>query len=253
MSKYPTSTEPEQNAKHVRFEGSYCLRDSKMEKEFHAYLSDRHCLLNWMQARLVLCSGDGNDKTSLVNLLAVKCKHILAMPTGSMNSQSSLASGSCTCQHYSRMCKNPYIDIEAEQDNNNNNNNEEDDQEEENIKIKNGPLRCANVMLLPGPKHKLFNVIDRIEQNVHSGSSSIVDRLLPVAPCFIAALLPKRMYVFTIHLTMRKFLAKHLQKQEFPVVVSLWIPAHLYMTSNNPLTIMAAVHDSLKVSMKKWD
>lgn len=53
--------------------------------------------------------------------------------------------------------------------------------------------------------------------------------------------------------TTREFLAEHLQKQGFPVVVSPWIPAHLYVTSDSPLSIMAAVPESLKASIKKWD
>ncbi|KAG1901573.1 uncharacterized protein F5891DRAFT_1187430 [Suillus fuscotomentosus] len=198
MSKHPAPTEPEQNAKHVRFKDMqlsdisgvifihtfgvpalsplqdpvaweilerFIMTDltyGQMEEEFHAYLGDHHCLLNWMEARLMLFSGDGNDKTSLANLLAVKHKHILAMPTGLMNSQLSSVSGSCTSQHHSCIRKNPDIDIEAEQgdnnnNNNNNNNNKEDNQEEEDIEIDNGPLRCAKVMLLPGPKCKLFD------------------------------------------------------------------------------------------------
>lgn len=136
MSKRPAPTEPEQNAKRVRFEGTHLsdipgvifihtfgipapspLQDpaaweilerflttdltyGQMEDEFHAYLGDRHRLLEWTEARLALFSGDGNDKTSLANLLTVKRKHVSATPTGSTNSQSSSASGSR--QHRSR-------------------------------------------------------------------------------------------------------------------------------------------------------
>ncbi|KAG1904190.1 uncharacterized protein F5891DRAFT_977077 [Suillus fuscotomentosus] len=202
MSKCPVPTEPEQNTKHVRFKGiifihtfgvpaplplqdpttweildQFLMTDltyGQMEEDFYAYLGNCHCLLNWMEARLTLFSGDGNDKISLANLLAMKHKHVSATPTGSINSQLSSASGLCTRQHHSYTHKNPYIDIEAEQGNNNNNNNEEDDQEEEDIEIDDGPLRCTKVTLLPGLKHELSDAIDRIEQNVHSGSNSIV-------------------------------------------------------------------------------
>ncbi|KAG1859463.1 hypothetical protein C8R48DRAFT_673996 [Suillus tomentosus] len=173
MSKCPAPTEPEQNAKHIRFEAPSPLQDPTTWE-----------ILEWFLM---------TDLTYvIITAFLIEWK----------------SDSYCALE----MCKNPYIDIEAEQGNNNNN--KEDDQEEEDIKIDNGPL---------------------------------------ITPRFIAALLPRRMYVFTVHVTTREFLAKHLQKRGFPVIVSPWIPAHLYMTSNNPLTIMAAVHDSLKVSIKKWD
>lgn len=47
-----------------------------MENEFSAYLSDHHHPLEWMDAGMALWSGEGDNKLSLANLLALKRQHI---------------------------------------------------------------------------------------------------------------------------------------------------------------------------------
>ncbi|KAG1721950.1 uncharacterized protein EDB91DRAFT_1088302 [Suillus paluster] len=240
MSKRSAPTELEHDAKRVRFEAPSALKDpaawdilERWNRSSTAYLGDRHRLLDWTDARLALFSGDDDNELSLSNLLVLKRKHI--PPT-----QSSLASGSST-RHRSRTNKATEDEDQEEDD---------DEEEEEDI---NGLPRRARVTPLPAPKHTLSDAIDRIEENVRSGTSSAGHRLSPVSACDTAAFLPTRMYVFTVHVTAREFLAEHLEKAGFSVVVSPWIPAHLYVTSDSPLTILSALPEALKVSIKKWD
>ncbi|KAG0698113.1 hypothetical protein DFH29DRAFT_878242 [Suillus ampliporus] len=200
MSKRSAPTELEPNAKCVRLEEQSALKDpatwdilerylttdltyGQMEQDFHAYLGNCHRLLEWTDARLALFSGDDDNEVSLANLLVLKRKHIPPTPLSSVSGPST--------PHRSRTCKNPFIDMEAEQGDE-----EEEEDEEEDI---DAPPRRAKVVPLPVPKHTLSDAINRIEENMLSSTSSTGHRRSPVTAHDTAAILPMRMYVFTVH------------------------------------------------------
>ncbi|KAG2336096.1 hypothetical protein BDR05DRAFT_1006165 [Suillus weaverae] len=211
------------------------LTYGQMEAEFHAYLGSRHRLNDWTDARLALFSGDDNNQLSLSNLLALKRKHI----------PDTASSASRSRARRSRRSKNPFIDLEAEHDE------DDDDEQEADADIEHGR---SEVTRLPARKHNLSEAIARIENNVNSSGSASGQRLLSVAPRRTTGFVPKsRMYVFTVNVPARQFVAEQLENRGLSVTVSPWIPSHLYITSDSPRTILAAVPDAYKASIKNWD
>ncbi|KAG1785181.1 uncharacterized protein HD556DRAFT_1314446 [Suillus plorans] len=276
MAKWSALSPDEHNAKHVRVEALSALQDpgawailerflttdltfGDMEDKFHAYLGDRHRPLEWTPTKLAIFSGERDDALSLTNLLALKHQYIpedddieeappltpkidfLEISFDNDGEEDDIE----VMDFPIRSRKNLFLDIEA---------GEEDKSDDE---IEGGVLSRASVTLLPAPRHNLADAIHRIEQSYQSGSSSTIHRRSPEHTRKTAPLptrnIPTRMYVFTVNVSAREFLAEHLEKQGHSVVISPWIAAHLYVTSDSPLTIMSTVPESLKTSMKKWD
>lgn len=153
--------------------------------------------------------------------------------------------------------KNPFIDLEAELDDDDD---ELEDEEE---------YRAATVTRLPARRHDLSEAIARIEVNATSSSTS-ANRVSSVAPRRTAGFIPtNRMYKFILNgkysfylcihnaqyilVPARQFIADYLEKRGFSIVVSPWIPSHLYITSDSPKTILRAIPDAYCQSVKDWD
>lgn len=195
------------------------------EDDFHKYLGSRHRLLDWTEARLALFSGDGDEEVALANFLKLKHQHLFPPSTSKSSAPRS------------RPVKNPFIDLEAEEDD------EEDEEEEE--------YRPATVTRLPARRHDLSEAIARIEVNATSSSTNHVSS---VAPRRTTGVIPKRrMYKFILHVPARQFIADYLEKRGFSIVISPWIPSHLYITSDSPRTILKAIPDAYSRSVRRWD
>ncbi|KAG2038738.1 hypothetical protein BDR03DRAFT_981276 [Suillus americanus] len=256
MSKRAAPNEEQASVKRVRIEAPSPLQDpaawafferylttdltyGEMEDQFHAYLGDRHRLDDWKDVRLALFSGDSDDQLSLSNVLALKRKYI--------PDKSSPASTSHT-RRRSRTPKNPFIDLEAEQDD------EEEEEDDTDIEIEDGKAKRPRVTHMPARKYNLSDAINRIEDNVRSSRTTLGHRPSPDAPPRTTGFIPKsRMYVWTVNVSARQFLAEHFEKEGFPTVVSPWIPSQLYITSDSPRTIMTSIPQSHSASLKKWE
>ncbi|KAG1856495.1 hypothetical protein C8R48DRAFT_775905 [Suillus tomentosus] len=95
---------------------------SDMEGKFSAYLSDRHRPQEWMDAGMALWSGEGNDKLSLANLLALKHQHIhedhdIEEAPPYRDDDGEGVSDIEEAEFPTRTCKNPFLDIEVDQGN----------------------------------------------------------------------------------------------------------------------------------------
>ncbi|KAG2031209.1 hypothetical protein BDR03DRAFT_1016296 [Suillus americanus] len=256
MSKRAALNEEQASVKCVRIEAPSPLQDpgawaffecylttdltyGEMEDQFHAYLGNRHRLDNWKDARLALFSGDNDNQLSLSNVLALKRKYILDK------------SSSASASHTRRRCRtprNPFIDLEAEQDD------EEEEEEADDNKNEDGQAQRPRVTHMPARRHNLSDAINRIKDNLNSSSSTSGHRPSPVAAPRTTGFIPKRrMYVCTINASARQYLAKHFEKEGFPIVVSPWISSQLYIMSNSPRTILTSIPQSHAVAIKKWE
>ncbi|KAG1758964.1 hypothetical protein EDD22DRAFT_168624 [Suillus occidentalis] len=150
----------------------------------------------------------------------------------------------------SRKVKNPFIDLEAEQDDDE----DELDAEEGDGDIEHRQYKAATVTRLPARKHDLSEAIARIEVSANSRGSTSAHHVSSVAPRRTTGFIPKsRMYKFTVNVPARQFLADYLENRGFSIVVSPWIASHLYVTSDSPRTIQSALPDAYKLSIKDWD
>ncbi|KAG1726610.1 hypothetical protein EDD22DRAFT_961391 [Suillus occidentalis] len=158
------------------------------EDDFAKYLGSRHRLLDWTEAWLALFSGNGNDQVSLANFLKLKCQH-LSPPSTSKSSTPR-----------SHLVKNPFVDLKAKLD-------DDDDELEDDEEY-----TAAMVTHLPARRHDLSETIARIEVNATSGGSASAPR-----PPYIPR---KCMYLFTVNVPARQYLADHMEKQGFSIMIS---------------------------------
>ncbi|KAG2139776.1 hypothetical protein DEU56DRAFT_912041 [Suillus clintonianus] len=95
----------------------------------------------------------------------------------------------------------------------------------------------AKVMHLPSRKHTLSDAVARIEESInHSGS-----------------IYAQRMYVFTVNVFIRQFITEHPENRGLEIIISPWIPSHIYITSDSPRTILSTFPEQYQSSIKKWD
>ncbi|KAG2102325.1 hypothetical protein BD769DRAFT_1393674 [Suillus cothurnatus] len=254
MTKCSAPSQDEHKAKCIRVEALLALQHpgawvilkcflttdltfSAIEEGFNVYLT----------TKLAIFSGDGNDALSLTNLLVLKHQYI--QDDDNIKEAPLLLEDDIKIMDYP-ICshKIPFLNIKA---------NEDDEFDDE---IKDGVPSHASMTLWPMPQYNLADTIHRIEQSYQSSSSITIHQHLPVCTCKIAPLptrkIPTRMYIFTVNgitVSAQEYLAEHLEKQGISIVISLWIAAHLYVTSDSPQTIMSAIPKFLKMSMKKWD
>ncbi|KAG2754073.1 hypothetical protein P692DRAFT_20870187 [Suillus brevipes Sb2] len=150
--------------------------------------------LGWSYSRVMAIR-----KLALANFLTLKRQHLLPPSTSKSSAPRS------------RPVKNPFIDLEAKQDD------EEDELEDKE------EYRPATVTRLPACRHDLSEAIARIKVNA------------------------------TINVPARQYLADKMEKMGFSIVISPWVPLHLYITSNSPHTIMPTVPVAYQMALKRWD
>ncbi|KAG1777581.1 hypothetical protein EV702DRAFT_1225171 [Suillus placidus] len=121
---------------------------------------------------------------------------------------------------------------------------EDEDEEEEEVEVLDFEPGQAKVTHLPSRKHMLSDAVARIEEMINHSGSIYAQCLVSLPPPRAVGFIPKRRM---------QFIADHLENQGLEIVISPWIPSHIYITSDSPRTILSMFPDQYKSSIKNWD
>ncbi|KAG2115475.1 hypothetical protein DEU56DRAFT_761668 [Suillus clintonianus] len=221
---------------------------AQMEEALSSYLANRYSPDDWKESRDALFYGDSDDDLALTNLRA---------------------------PHY---LKNPYLDLDAEEDAEEEDAEEEDaeeeDAEEEDAEEEDaeedeeseaedhdhdGLSDLWKVTSMPGSSSaaRFAAVIDgmthRFEATQRSSSHDY-----HAIPSSISDLIPSvglqdgRMYLLHVQRNVTDYITAHLRKRKFDVKVSAWIAGQLYMVADSPKTIAKSLPFSLYLAVKQY-
>ncbi|KAG2029836.1 hypothetical protein BDR03DRAFT_1017858 [Suillus americanus] len=239
----------------------------QMEEAFQLYLGLRYSEDEWKEARLALFSGDGDDDVALENLRVVKAKHIPQPP--------------CAHKVYSAMDKrvsrarvrplrkliNPYLDLYAGEDDDEEEVEEVDEEEVEEVEEdlhdegKGDDDHAHKVTCLPGSSSAtrftavINNLASRFEDTPRN--LSLDCQVSPSSIPDLVALASSqsrdgRMYLLHVHRNITDYVAKHLRKKNFRVIVSAWLAGQLYVLADSPKTISDSLPFSLYLAVKQY-
>ncbi|KAG2336823.1 hypothetical protein BDR05DRAFT_1005520 [Suillus weaverae] len=99
----------------------------------------------------------------------------------------------------------------------------------------------------------LSDAVARIEETINCSSSIYAQRHVSLPPQAVGFIPKRQMYVFTVNVSVRQFITNHLENQGLKIVISPWIPSHIYMTSDSPNMIFSMFPNQFKSSIKNWD
>ncbi|KAG1793682.1 uncharacterized protein HD556DRAFT_1308521 [Suillus plorans] len=216
----------------------------QMEETFLSYLD-------------ALFSGDRDDKAALDNLCIVKAKHILpasrAHKSPTMDRRLSLSPVQPSCRPLKQpKLKNPYLDLDAKDD---------DEEEEEEGNNNNGPSESCKVMHLPGSSSaaRFAAVIDHLANKFEDTQNNSSQNQQQSLPSSISGLITSasaqsqdgRMYLLHVQCNVTDYIAQHLRKENFCVVVSAWLAGQLYIVVDSPKTIAESLCSSLYLAIKQ--
>ncbi|KAG2090476.1 uncharacterized protein F5147DRAFT_658146 [Suillus discolor] len=212
-----------------------------------AYLGDRYSEDDWVEPRCLLFSGNADNAKSLENLKVLRKMYIPDPPEKSSMGMPALRSAShlpkSQIHKSQRLSKAAYKFIlhEAKED-------DENDEEEEEVGEVGPSARSPKAMHLPGPsaKQRLATTFDDMatwfEQNPQNSSSQ--GHQDPT--------IENGMYLLNVQRTTTECIAMHLQKKEFPVIMSAWVASQLYVVADSPKTITESLPTSLYLAMKDY-
>ncbi|KAG1892961.1 uncharacterized protein F5891DRAFT_986285 [Suillus fuscotomentosus] len=204
----------------------------------------------------VPCSpGEGDDSESLVNLNRLMARHVPPAPPSPASKTVNRLSNSRRKRSHGlrKSTHNPYIIMEAEDDD------EDGSDEEEAWRSESEQLQKAIRMSGPSAKEKLAKKIDdlanRFKEN--SGNSSqcrhgLTSRaaLIPLSSLEVSAP-SSRMYLLHIQRTAVEYIAEHLRNQKFSVTVSPWVAGQIYVVADSPKSICDSLPASHGLAVKQ--
>ncbi|KAG1730044.1 hypothetical protein EDD22DRAFT_853049 [Suillus occidentalis] len=191
----------------------------EMDNVLEVYLGDRYSADDWVEPRHLLFSGDEDNAKSLENLTVLRKMYFPDPPAKSSRTDVGLSKPQVKKSQRLSKAAYKYILHEAEE--------EEEEEEEEGDEVSGRSLKS---MCLPGPSatQRLAATFDHMatqfEQNPHTSSQG----------------------------TTTEYIAEHLWKRSFPVIVSVWIAGQLYMVADSPKTIAEALPLSLYLAVKDY-
>ncbi|KAG1856567.1 hypothetical protein C8R48DRAFT_775969 [Suillus tomentosus] len=222
---------------------------SEVDDVHIAYLGDRYLADEWAEPRRLLFSGDEDNAKSLENFTKLWKTHIpnppekssVSIPASRRNGYSS----SSRAQKSRKLSKaaSKFIADKADVGD------DEEEEEEYDGEDWDGPSTQSPIVTsLPGTsaKRRLAATFDdmatRFEQHLPSSSE---DNLAYRSP-------ESRMYLLHVQRTTTQYVADHLRRKEFPVIVSAWSAGQLYVVADSPATIAKSLPLSLYLAVKEY-
>ncbi|KAG2086017.1 uncharacterized protein F5147DRAFT_659334 [Suillus discolor] len=162
---------------------------------------------------------------------------------------------------------NPYLDLyagkEDEEDEGEDDDDDEDGKDEDNDDGKGGDDNDAwKVTHLPGSSSatRFTAVINSLANRFKDTQrNSLLDhQVLPYSiPGLVASASARshdgRMYLLHVHRNVTDYIAEHLRKENFCVMVSAWLAGQLYVVADSPKTISESLPFSLHLAVKRYD
>ncbi|KAG1881538.1 hypothetical protein C8R48DRAFT_766558 [Suillus tomentosus] len=227
----------------------------EMDSALASYLGDRYSADDWVEPRRALFSGEGDDSESLVNLNRLMARHVPPAPPSPAskmvnrlsNSRRKRSHGLCKSTH------NPYIIMEAEDDD------EDGSDEEEAWRSESEQLQKAICVSGPSAKEKLAKKIDNLANRFKEslGNSSqcrhgLTSRAASIPLSSLEVSAPSsRMYLLHIQRTAVEYIAEHLRNQKFSVTVSPWVAGQIYVVADSPRSVCDSLPASHGLTVKQ--
>ncbi|KAG1797622.1 uncharacterized protein BJ212DRAFT_1305940 [Suillus subaureus] len=226
----------------------------EMDNTLASYLSDRYFANDWVEPQCALFSGEGDDGKSLANLDQLMAKHVTPTapsppPKDSSASISTSRVASClssSCRGRShgppKSTHNPYIIVEASEDEDENDD-EEEDNEDEGRQLEQSQKVMHSLGLLAKERlaKKINDLANRFKENLGNSSQghcALTSRATSIPLSALKALAPQsRMYLLYIQRTAMEYITEHLQSQNLPITILAWVAGQLYIVADSPKMI----------------
>ncbi|KAG1889590.1 uncharacterized protein F5891DRAFT_1198655 [Suillus fuscotomentosus] len=203
----------------------------------------------WAEPRRLLFSGDEDNAKSLENFTKLWKTHIpnppekssVSIPASRRNGYSS--SSRAQKSHKLSKAASKFIADKADVGDD-----EEEEEEYDGEDWDRPSMQSPIVTSLPGMsvKRRLAATFDdmatRFEQHLPSSSE---DNLAYRSP-------ESRMYLLHVQRTTTQYVADHLRRKEFPMIVSAWSAGQLYVVADSPVTIAKSLPLSLYLAVKEY-